>query len=136
MNGPARDNKELCRVGIRNFAISTMLYKWCVIRFTVKYKSELGNPESAAYIYHFSPFGWSCRGGLLIHARNSGLMIFFSPHCSNHCEYKLYFFFLVVFPLRYSLVNWTRLTLLNTALWCTCDWQSGINSAATLRVPA
>lgn len=76
MNGPARNNKELCLVGIRNFAISTVLYKWCVIRFTVKYKSELGNPESAAYIYHFSPFGWSCRGGLLIHARNSGLMIF------------------------------------------------------------
>lgn len=100
MNGPARDNKELCRVGIRNFAISTMLYKWCVIRFTVKYKSGLGSPKSAAYIYHFSPFGWSCRGGLLIHARNSGLMIFSIAAIIANINF---FFFLVVFPLRYSL---------------------------------
>lgn len=33
MNGPVWDNKGLCHVGIRNFAISTMLYKMCVIRF-------------------------------------------------------------------------------------------------------
>lgn len=97
----------------------------------MKYKSELGNPESAAYISHFSPFGWGCRGKLLIHARNSGLMILTITAIIVNIN-----FFLVVFPLRYSLVNWTRLTILNTALWCTCHRQSGINSTATLRVPA
>lgn len=110
MNGPAWDNKELCRVGIRNFAISTMLYKWCVIRFTVKYKSKLRIPESPAYIYHFSTFGWSCYGELLIHAPNSALMILPS----------FFFFFFYCFFLRYSasFIERSPLVYLRPAVWC------------------
>lgn len=58
MNGPVWDNKGLCHVGIRNFAISTMLYKMCVIRFyweninpSVE-KKKKKTQESAAHFSH------------------------------------------------------------------------------------
>lgn len=60
MKGCVWDNKELCHTGIRNSAISTMPYKWCVRRFTVETINLTGRNRKHSL---FLTFGWSCSGG-------------------------------------------------------------------------
>lgn len=65
MNGPVWNNKGLFHIGIRDFAMSTMLYKWYVIRFTEE------NPclkiKKAKLIFPFSTFGWSLCGVFVVY---------------------------------------------------------------------